>query len=47
MLREATYLFENSYMSLDAIVDRLIQRSPPEIRITLWSLAGQTTDMFD
>jgi hypothetical protein len=47
MIKEATYLFEHGYMSLQALSDRIISRSPSEIRIALWSLAGQSKDMFE
>ncbi|KAM0679567.1 hypothetical protein GINT2_002196 [Glugoides intestinalis] len=47
MMRDASYLFEQGYMSLQAVADRMISRSPPEIRIALWNIAGVAQNMFD
>ena len=47
MMKDATYLFDRNYMSMEAIADKIIARSPSEIRIALWSLAGQSTNIFD
>ena len=47
MMRDANYLFENGYMSLLALVDRIISRSPSEIRITLWNSSGVSKNMFE
>ncbi|KAI4293449.1 hypothetical protein PAPHI01_2723, partial [Pancytospora philotis] len=47
MLEDAVYLYDREYMSHLAIVDRIIHRSPPEIRIALWQIAGQLTNAFE
>jgi hypothetical protein len=47
MLNDANYLLETSYMSLNALADRIISRSPSEIRTALWSLAGQVDNFFE
>lgn len=46
-MKDATFLYNNSYMSLNALADRIISRSPSEIRIALWNSAGNFNNMFD
>ncbi|KAI5175959.1 hypothetical protein PAEPH01_2213 [Pancytospora epiphaga] len=47
MLKDAAYFENIGYMSLDALVDRIITRSPPEVRITLWQFSGAINSIFD
>lgn len=47
MMKDANYLFDNGYMSLHALADRIISRSPSEIRIALFNAAGSAKNMFD
>ncbi|KAI5148531.1 hypothetical protein ENBRE01_0392, partial [Enteropsectra breve] len=47
MLKDASYLSDRGYMSFDALTDRIITRSPSEIRIALWQAAGHMGSIFD
>ena len=47
MLKDANYLFNSGYMSLHALSDRIVSRSPSEIRIALFNLASSVKNMFD
>lgn len=47
MLKDANYLFDNCYMSLQALADRIIPCSPSEIRIALWNSSAASKSMFD
>lgn len=47
MIKEATYLYDNDYMSFRALFDRIILRSPPEIRISLWNVREKISNFFE
>lgn len=46
MMSGATYLPNKNYIWLETVADKIISRSPPEIRIALWSIVGSTHSMF-
>lgn len=47
MVNDGKYLQERKYMSLEAISDKIIERSPPEIRTILWHAAPTVNSIFD
>ena len=47
MMNDASYLFNRGYMSFDALSDRIISRSPPEIRSAIWQAASSLRSIFD
>ncbi|KAI5152349.1 hypothetical protein ENBRE01_2761 [Enteropsectra breve] len=40
MMRDAAYPSQHNYLFVTAIVDKVIIRSPPELRTILWQVAG-------
>ncbi|KAI4293436.1 hypothetical protein PAPHI01_2710, partial [Pancytospora philotis] len=47
LLEHAETLHSAGYYSIVAILDRLLERSPSEIRSLLWGLVGRITTVFD
>lgn len=47
MIEDSKYLEERQYMSLETIADKIIARSPPEIRSILWSQKITINNVFD
>lgn len=47
VVKDGGYLHEVGYLSLDAVTDRIIARSPPELRAVLWLTAERITNMFE
>lgn len=47
MLSDAKYIHERGYMSLEAILNKIIERSPSEIRTVLWAQAGVINNIYE
>lgn len=47
MLSEVKYIHERGYMSLEAIINRIIERSPSEIRTVLWAQSIIINNIFE
>lgn len=47
MIQDANYLCERNYMSIHAIIDKLIIRSPPDIRSIIIHSTGEVTSIHE
>lgn len=47
MVNDGKYLHERKYMSLEAVSDKIIERSPSEIRAIIWQAAASINSIFD
>ncbi|KAI5182010.1 hypothetical protein NEOKW01_2150, partial [Nematocida sp. AWRm80] len=47
MMRDASYLSQHNYLSVAAIVDQIIIRSPAELRTTLWQVASDLNNVYE